>query len=250
MKNERVVWGPIPAVIMTIVLFFFSQFMGVFLLILGAMLWGGETLTQTVNGISTESQYLFAGSVLTAATLIGSLYLFVRLTNNDLSVLGLRRISAKKLVGSTALGAAVYFTAALAVGVIVGILWPDLLNQEQDIGFSRSASGLQLVPIFISLVVLPPLAEELLCRGFLFGGLRSKLTFGYSALITSGLFAVAHLQFGGATPLVWAAAIDTFILSIVLCWQRERTGSLWAPITLHGFKNALAFASIFIFHWS
>ena len=32
------------------------------------------------------------------------------------------------------------------------------------------------------------------------------------------------------------------VLGIVLAWLYERTGSLWPPIALHVFNNALAFA--------
>jgi uncharacterized protein len=31
------------------------------------------------------------------------------------------------------------------------------------------------------------------------------------------------------------------VLGMLLAWLYERTGSLWAPITLHAVNNALAF---------
>jgi membrane protease YdiL (CAAX protease family) len=73
---------------------------------------------------------------------------------------------------------------------------------------------------------LPPLGEEILVRGYLFSGLRMVWRFLPAVIVTSLLFGAAHLEFGGGGPLVWAAAIDTFILSVVLCFLRERSGAL------------------------
>jgi len=53
---------------------------------------------------------------------------------------------------------------------------------------------------------------------------------------------------GSGEPLLWIAALDTFILSFVLIYLKEKTGSLWPPIGLHMLKNSLAFISIFILH--
>jgi membrane protease YdiL (CAAX protease family) len=100
---------------------------------------------------------------------------------------------------------------------------------------------------FVALVVIAPVAEEALMRGFLFGALRRRLPFIWSTLITSAMFASLHLAGGeqGAGPL-WVAAIDTFTLSLALCYLREKTGRLWAGIGLHMLKNGIAFVALFI----
>ena len=36
--------------------------------------------------------------------------------------------------------------------------------------------------------------------------------------------------------------------NLVLIYLREKTGSLWASITLHACKNGVAFAALFVFH--
>ena len=123
------------------------------------------------------------------------------------------------------------------------------MNQKQDLGFSTATTGLPLGLIFISLVILPPLVEEALFRGFLYGGLRGKLKPISAALITSALFALPH-TFGNdaGASLLWVASVDTFLLSLILVYLREKTGSLWPGIFLHMLKNGLAFASLFLFH--
>lgn len=119
-------------------------------------------------------------------------------------------------------------------------------DQQQQLAFGDPAGDLELLVILVSLVVLPPIYEEILTRGLLFSGLRSRLKFLPAAIITSGLFAAAHLQFGGGAPLLWAAAVDTFILSMVLVTLREKTGSLWPAIGLHAIKNLVAFTLLFV----
>ena len=85
-------------------------------------------------------------------------------------------------------------------------------------------------------------------RGFLYTGLRRRMKPLLSAFIASLVFALAHLQLGSGAPPLYVAAIDTFVLSLILIALRERTGSLWSGIIVHALKNGFAFAAIFIFH--
>lgn len=119
-------------------------------------------------------------------------------------------------------------------------------DQKQDIGFSTNVGGMGLVIVFASLVLLVPFVEEVVMRGFLYSGLRSKITIVPAALITSVLFGLAHLQPGSGSPLLWAAAVDTFVLSVLLVALRETTKSLTAPIMLHMLKNGIAFTYLFV----
>ena len=115
--------------------------------------------------------------------------------------------------------------------------WIDL-EQSQDVGFAGISQPYEYVLAFIALVILPPIAEEVLFRGYLFGRLRSRMRLVLSALIVSVAFGFVHGQ--------WNVGIDTFVLSLFLCYLREATGSLWAPIVLHAIKNGLAYALLFI----
>jgi membrane protease YdiL (CAAX protease family) len=93
---------------------------------------------------------------------------------------------------------------------------------------------------------MPAIVEEILVRGFLYSGLLKKLSVVSAALIASGIFALAHLQFLSGQPLVFIAAIDTFVLSLALIWLRQKTGNIWPGVVVHMLKNSLAFVSIFI----
>jgi membrane protease YdiL (CAAX protease family) len=46
--------------------------------------------------------------------------------------------------------------------------------------------------------------------------------------------------------LQWAVALDTMVLSLMLCTLREYTGAIWAGVLVHAIKNGLAFYLLFI----
>lgn len=148
--------------------------------------------------------------------------------------------------GYAAVAYGLYFVAYVVLATVASALFTSLdMNQEQQVGFDSAYVAWQLTLTFVSLVILPPIAEEIIFRGFLFTSLRAKYKFHTATVITSIMFGVAHLQFGADAPLLWLAALDTFILSYFLCYLREKTGSLWAPIFLHAVKNFIAFMVLF-----
>jgi membrane protease YdiL (CAAX protease family) len=122
------------------------------------------------------------------------------------------------------------------------------VNEQQQIGFSNVHGGLPLLMTFVSLVILPPLAEEIMVRGFLYSTLKKAMPALAAVILTSALFASAHLPEGGDAGPLYIAALDTFVLSLVLIYLREKTGSLWASITLHAAKNGIAFVALFALH--
>lgn len=149
-------------------------------------------------------------------------------------------------VGYAVAGFLIYLCIATVVLAIIPQLFPIDTNQEQAIGFERGTSGSALLLAFIGLVILPPFAEEILFRGFLFGTLRAnKVRLGWAIFWTSLFFGSLHLL-TGAGGLLWIGLADTFILSLVLCYVREETASLWPCIMIHALKNGLVFLNLFV----
>jgi len=114
------------------------------------------------------------------------------------------------------------------------------------IGLLPGVPTIVVTPDIVSLVVLPPLAEETAMRGFLYTGLKRLFPWTVSGMLVSLLFGAAHLAEGGASGPLWIGAIDTFTLSLVLVFLREKTGNLWAGVALHATKNFVAFYALFI----
>lgn len=200
-------------------------------------------------GSSAYAQFIY---ILLVETLtVGMLLAFMHMISTarqqkfTLATLGLIKPRLMD-IGAALLAYPVYFimnaAAYLTARYIVGI---DTSGRQQT-GFEGVTSSPELIVTFISLVILPPIVEEIVMRGFLFGSLKQGMRVVPAAIVTSVIFAIAHLQLGhGAGPL-WIAAIDTFMLSLVLCYLRQRTGSLWAGIGLHMIKNLIAFTYLFI----
>jgi len=111
-------------------------------------------------------------------------------------------------------------------------------DQAQETGFSQLGQRYEYILAFVSLVVIAPIAEEILFRGYLLGKLRQHLSTWIAVLITSVVFAAVHLA--------WNVGIDVFALSLVLCVLRITSKSLWPSILLHMIKNGIAFYFLFI----
>lgn len=136
-------------------------------------------------------------------------------------------------------GLIVYLILSALLMFVAAALLPFIdFNQAQDLGISSPNVQYQYVLAFVSLVVLAPVAEEVVFRGYLFGKLRKFIPTWVAVILTSALFGLVHFQ--------WNVAIDTFALSVVMCLLRLSTGSLWPAILLHMMKNGIAFYFLFI----
>jgi membrane protease YdiL (CAAX protease family) len=87
------------------------------------------------------------------------------------------------------------------------------------------------------IVVAAPLSEEIFFRGFLFAGIRRSGGFILGAVISSGIWGMFHYTGSDSWPVI----LQLSIFGIVLAWLYERTGSIWPPIAVHAFNNAVAF---------
>lgn len=112
------------------------------------------------------------------------------------------------------------------------------VDQVQSTGFTGLSHGYEYFLAFFTLVIVAPVSEEVLFRGYLLGKLRKYLPIWASILITSLLFALVHFA--------WNVGVDVFALSIVLSLLRIHTGRLWPSILLHMIKNGIAFYFLFI----
>lgn len=157
----------------------------------------------------------------------------------SLKLLGVDRSLSWLDIGLSIPAMIVYFILAMVAMYLAGFLpWVDL-NQAQDTGLSVFASRSELAMIFVLLVVIGPIVEELIFRGYLYGMIRGVgVPFWLTALLVSIAFAAAHGQ--------WNVAIDTFVLSMVMCVMREQTGSIWVGVLMHMIKNGIAYYFLFV----
>lgn len=188
------------------------------------------------------------GYVLLAESIaVGLVYLFLRRRSLSFRDIGLGRRPAWRDLKAGLLGFGAFYILLIILTIIVAALFPSFdIDQAQDVGFDNLNTGIDRFIAFIALVLLPPIGEEILMRGYLYTGLRSRMKFLWALLITSLIFGLAHLEFGKDAPLVWVAALNTFVLSVVLVYAREKTGALYAAIMIHMLNNSVAFAIHFL----
>lgn len=247
--TTKVPWNPWVAVLYAVIIYFLAQ------IIAGAIVavyphlkgWNTNSSTDWLNN-SVVAQFWYV--LLAEALTFGAIWWFIHLRKAKLSSIGWRRFKLRDPLFTLA-GFAVYFIGYTILLSIATHVFPSInVNQKQQLGFQNATGIFDLALTFVSLVILPPLVEETVFRGFIFTGLRNKLQWWWAAILTSLLFATAHLEFGTGQPLLWSAAIDTFTLSLVLCYLRQKTDSLWPGILLHALKNCVAFVALFILHAS
>lgn len=95
------------------------------------------------------------------------------------------------------------------------------------------------VLLWIAVVVLAPIFEESMFRGFLFEGLRrSRVGLGGALLVTSATWTALHYGYSQYS------LVAIFIFGLVLGMVRYRTGSLWNTMLMHALYNAIGMAML------
>ncbi len=159
-----------------------------------------------------------------------------RTTKQDV---GLHRLPTWAELGLAPAGLIVYFITSGLVTYLITLLVPGFdAGQAQDVGFEQLVLRQDYLLAFFTLVIVAPIAEETLFRGYLYGKLKKYSPRWIAIIVTSILFGLAHGQ--------WNVAIDTFVLSVFLCILRDITGSLWPSIMLHMLKNGIAYYFLFV----
>jgi membrane protease YdiL (CAAX protease family) len=96
----------------------------------------------------------------------------------------------------------------------------------------REALRTNPISVAVSIVLLAPLAEEVLFRGLLFGALQKWLTARGTIILTAAIFALVHMQAAYFVPI--------FLLGLILGWARHKSGSLAVPMLLHVLNNGFS----------
>jgi uncharacterized protein len=147
------------------------------------------------------------------------------------SLMGPRRLAtlprfswAALALGGSFVGGAVYVTL---VSNVSSDLVPPPLPEAMD--------GTELRWLtFIVVVLVGPFVEEVFFRGFVFAGLLRRFGLPVAVVMSSLVFAAAHMDVAVAGP--------AFLAGVVFALVYWRTGTLWPVILAHTAQNAIAFA--------
>ena len=94
------------------------------------------------------------------------------------------------------------------------------------------------VLIGLAAIIGAPISEELLYRGVIFQSLSSKVTPRWGAVISAGLFGLAHLSIGALIPI--------FCIGLIFSRALHKYENLWVPIGAHiGFNSVGYLVTLF-----
>lgn len=232
-EEETKGWGPISGLLLG------------FLVFIGAQIFGGLVIgfVAGANDQSFDDYYdqnpIMANFIISVCMAVFTVAFILLVTRgyDSLKALKLKTISLLGVLWVPPAGFVYVMLSATLLSLATFYSGFDV-NQAQDTGFGNAAGGAQLVLAFIALVILAPISEEILFRGYVFQGLKKKLHWVPSAIIVSGLFGLAHMQLN--------VGLDTFAMGFMACVLLEMTGSLWTAILLHIIKNFVAFYFLYI----
>jgi membrane protease YdiL (CAAX protease family) len=192
------------------------------------------TIAALIGGTSSSSSgAVSAGSVIALA--VGSLVLYswegfaawlfsVRSAGRSFVLWGFRR-PTRAYFWVVPLGLAGVYAFSVVHDIIV--------NPKQQAIVSDFPHSLIGGAMFVLVaVVMAPVFEEIVFRGFLFRGFANSWGWVWGALASAAIFGAAHLQLDVFLPLA--------ALGFVLAWAYKKTGSLWTCITMHALFNLIA----------
>ncbi|MDB6116353.1 MAG: amino terminal protease self-immunity [Verrucomicrobiaceae bacterium] len=177
-----------------------------------------------------------AGSVVITLAYVALLIGYLRAVRecDPAEVFGLRRLTVKKAL----MKALIWIVPAVIVVMAVAVLsdrWLEGLlpdNDKQAVVklLEDTKSPLVKMAMTFMAVIVAPLAEEIMFRGFIFGVLRRYTDTVFAGLISALLFAAVHVHLGSFLPL--------FVLGLFFVMAYEATGCLLVSMFMHALFNA------------
>ena len=224
-----VTWEPLDALEMVAVLYFAMSATGILVGLLTAHFL--ERTPDVVRVAITGVQY-------TLVT-VGVLYLiWTRIAGESrrkLSILGLRARHVWSLVAQGIGGYAVLVVVLVSLTSLVpgGNLFAPGLAQTGERLLSVAHSLSARIGLFILICVIAPVVEEMIFRGFVYPGLRRRMSVAGAVVASALLFALMHNNPAALAPIA--------VIGVVLAVLYERNLSLVPSIICHALNNTLVF---------
>ena len=138
----------------------------------------------------------------------------------------------------------------VAVGLGCGLMLLSLLFNLLYAAF-LGIFGLQIQPdieqmfdntnfpfiLLLGGTIIAPIVEEIFFRGFVFAGLRNRWDWKAAALMSAGLFALAHILPTSFLPIL--------ILGLIFSLLYHISGSIWPAILMHMLTNIVALSAAY-----
>jgi membrane protease YdiL (CAAX protease family) len=155
--------------------------------------------------------------------------------------LDLRLRRARDLIVGAGVGLALVVISVVGVTIPLVLLLEAITGQqlEQPAQIPEEPVGVEILLLAIPVIVGAPIVEEILFRGVLFRGFRSRWGFAPAAGVSAALFGLAHYS-------VDVRAVDNLLLVVPLtvvgfglAWLYERRANLLACMVAHAAFNVV-----------
>ncbi len=145
--------------------------------------------------------------------------IFLVRKKNFLQEVGIRKVSVNGILPIVLLGMSFNIITTMVVSYVP---WPQAWMDS----YMASSSMIDTSLIaWIGAVIMAPVVEEIVFRGFIYGRLKKAFPMMVAAVISALAFGAMH------GTLIWL--IYTFVFGMVLVWVYEKYQSLAACILLH-----------------
>jgi len=223
-------WGLWATLGWVILAFALSSIAGVVVL----LIWRPDVITS----MSSSADMLKDGPLISITTVasaviqIGTLALAAKLAHWPAGeYLGLVRPATRPAL----IAIAVLIVFLLGYDALTYLLGRDIVTPFQFDTYRTARDGGTLPLLWFTFVIVAPVAEEIMFRGFLFRGwARSEQSTVPAILIISLLFAAVHVQYD------WFGILQVFFIGLLLAIARWRTGSTLVTILMHVLANLWA----------
>lgn len=159
------------------------------------------------------------------------------------SVLRVKRFQ-QDVLSAAAIGFGAFWLSSSLLHSLTRLFFPEFVNLNDS--SLVNILGEYPVLLFLSTVILAPVAEEVLHRGLIFGWLREKnvwATYSLSALLFAAIHVVQYI--GLYSPLHMLIALVQYLpAGIVFAWAYQRSGCIFTPIAIHAANNLLAILTV------
>lgn len=227
----RVPWGIKDAFLLIVIWFVLQIILGI------ALVFEGRFIPEITNFLSSGDLFsTFTLYVVQVALGLGLAWAFARKYGVSWQELGWRRFKVLQAIGLVLTILVCFYFLSAAALYALQILIPGFdMNQAQTNDFTKNAGSNRNL-VLIALVMLPPIFEETIFRGFIFPAFARRTGVIWAAVISSVLFGLAHFQAN--------ISVYTMILGLFLCFLYVRTRSIVPGIIVHMANNYLAFLAM------
>lgn len=197
-----------------------------------------------LNSISNIQMFMLG--LFSQAIPVGIACAFLIPRMDVLEIFGLRRPQIAKVIITSVAGLlGIYACVAIASTLITPLLENNLGKQElqapvQMIIDAKQNNPALLVYLAILTVIVAPICEEIVFRGYIYGTLKRFSCRFFAATVSALFFAVVHTSLWSLVPL--------FIVGFCLAIIYEKSGSLWAAILTHAMFNGVTTCYLIFFH--